>query len=200
VDFQDVVRKRRMVRSFDERPVPREAVERILSNAQRGPSSGFSQGFDFLVFDGPDQTKRFWNATSWPDGPYLAGARTAPLIIVPVANPEPYVTRYRERGLRESEADFPAPYWYTDTAFAAMLVLLTAVDCELGGFYFSVGLTNKEVPPFCEALGIPSGHHPIGAIAIGYPAGDDPSVAPDTVKRLRAERRPMDSMLHLGRW
>jgi len=189
-----------MVRGFDARPLPREVVERLVANAQRGPSSGFSQGFDFLVFDGPDQTLRFWAATPFAQGAYMAQARTAPLILVPVANPEPYVTRYRELGLRETPEDFPAPYWYTDTAFAAMLVLLSAVDAGLGAFYFSVGPTRREIPAFCQALGIPEGHHPIGAIAIGYPASDDPSRTPETKQRLQAERRRSDSILHFGHW
>jgi nitroreductase len=200
MEFQEVVRRRRMVRGFDSRPLPRDAVERIIANAQRGPSSGFSQGFDFLVFDGPDQTSRFWAATPFAEGPYLAQARTAPLIIVPVANPEPYVTRYRKLGLRETAEDFPAPYWYTDTSFAAMLVLLSAVDAGLGAFYFSVGPTSREIPAFCLALGIPEGHHPIGAIAIGYPAKDDPSRTRETKQRLSSERRTSGSMLHFGRW
>ena len=90
MEFQDGVRKRRMVRAFEERPVPSELVQRILSNAQRGPSSGFTQGFDFLVFEGPEETKRFWDATPWR-GNFWAGARRAPLIIVPVAHPQAYV-------------------------------------------------------------------------------------------------------------
>jgi nitroreductase len=57
VDFQEVVRKRRMVRSFEDRALPREVVERILSNAQRAPSAGYSQGWAFVVFDGKQQTQ-----------------------------------------------------------------------------------------------------------------------------------------------
>jgi nitroreductase len=189
-----------MVRAFKERPIASEHVRMILANAQRGPSSGFSQGYDFLVFDGPDETRRFWDATPYEEGGYLTEARAAPLIIVPVANPEPYVTRYRERGLRESAEDFPAPYWYTDTAFAAMLVLLSAVDAGLGAFYFSICPTSREIPAFCAALGIPDGHHPIGAIAIGYPAESDPSARPEAKRRIQDERRRPESMLHFGRW
>ena len=55
MDFQDVVRKRRMVRSFERRPLPPEVVERILRNAQRAPSAGFSQGWAFLVLEGADR-------------------------------------------------------------------------------------------------------------------------------------------------
>ena len=35
MEFQDVVRKRKMVRSFEDRPIPRETVERIVANVQR---------------------------------------------------------------------------------------------------------------------------------------------------------------------
>jgi nitroreductase len=189
-----------MVRAFQDRPILAEDVQAILANAQRGPSSGFSQGYDFLVFDGATETRRFWDATPYEEGGYLKEARAAPLIIVPIAHPEPYVTRYRERGLRESAEDFPAPYWYTDTAFAAMLILLSAVDAGLGAFYFSIGPTSREIPSFCTALGIPDGHYPIGAIAIGYPAENDPSVRPETKRRIRDERRTAESVLHFGRW
>jgi nitroreductase len=39
MEFQDVVRKRRMVRSFEPRALPPEVVERVLANAQRAPSA-----------------------------------------------------------------------------------------------------------------------------------------------------------------
>ena len=34
MEFQDVVRRRRMVRNFDQRPLSREVVERILANGR----------------------------------------------------------------------------------------------------------------------------------------------------------------------
>ena len=52
MDFQDVVRRRHMVRTFTRQPVPQASVDRILGNAVRGPSAGFSQGQAFLVLSG----------------------------------------------------------------------------------------------------------------------------------------------------
>jgi len=198
MDFQDVVRRRRMVRAFEDRALPREVVERILDNARRGPSSGFTQGFEFLVFDGSEKTARFWRhlASQGQDGD--AGVMNAPLIIVPVANPQAYVRRYLEpdkaQGGRTTADDWPAPHWFTDTAFAAMLILLTAVDAGLGAFYFSIGPTSAQIPAFKEAFGIPEDHRPIGAIAIGYPAPDAPSPS------LKRGRRPKGEVLHFGEW
>ena len=52
MEFQEVVRRRRMVRNYDpDRPVPPEVRERILANALRAPSAGFSQGWAFLVLE-----------------------------------------------------------------------------------------------------------------------------------------------------
>ncbi|MCA1846429.1 MAG: nitroreductase family protein, partial [Actinobacteria bacterium] len=60
MDFEDVVRRRRMVRNFEDRPVPGDVVERLVANALRGPSAGFSQGFELLVLNGPEETGRYW--------------------------------------------------------------------------------------------------------------------------------------------
>ena len=57
MDFQDVVRKRRMVRHFTDEPVPMETIERIIRLAQRTPSAGFSQGVAFASVTDP-QTRR----------------------------------------------------------------------------------------------------------------------------------------------
>ena len=46
MEFQEVVRRRRMVRNYDpDRPVPAEVRERLLANALRAPSAGFTQGW-----------------------------------------------------------------------------------------------------------------------------------------------------------
>ncbi|MHB8626201.1 MAG: nitroreductase family protein [Aggregatilineales bacterium] len=201
MDFSDVMRMRRMVRDFDTRPIPQAIVQRILIHAQRGPSSGFTQGFEFLVFDGVEQTKRFWAATPWWNESSWDGARNAPLLIVPVAHEAAYVARYRSpenaARTRNTGADFPAPYWFIDTAFAAMLVLLSAVDAGLGAYYFSIGPTSREIPEFCKSFGIPDAFYPIGAIAIGYPAESDQTGVSDAI---RQRRRSSDSLFHRGRW
>jgi nitroreductase len=201
MEFQEVVRKRRMVRAFEDKPLPREVVQRILDNAQRGPSAGFAQGFEFLVFDGAQETARFWQfleATERGSSHMDAGVKAAPLIIVPVAHAQAYVQRYLEpdkaRLGRTVAEDWPAPYWFTDTAFAAMLILLTAVDAGLGGFYFSLGPTKQAIPPFRQAFGIPEPYSPIGAIALGYPAVDR------AASSLGRGRRPSTQVMHFGTW
>ena len=54
MEFQDVVRHRKMVRDYAEDPVDPAIVERALHNAVRAPNAGFSQGWGFLVLDEAD--------------------------------------------------------------------------------------------------------------------------------------------------
>ncbi|MCT2584742.1 nitroreductase family protein [Actinophytocola gossypii] len=191
MEFQDVVRKRRMIRRFvPDRPVPEEALERILHNATRGPSAGFSQGQAFLVLDGEDLAK-FWALR--PKGNDVS---TAPLLIVPLSCKRVYLDRYAQpdKGWTDrDEARWPVPFWHIDTGMATLLILQTAVDLGLGALYF--GIMPDDVPRFRELYGVPDDHEPIGAVAIGYP--DEPRVSGSP--RTRA-RRPLDEVVHRGAW
>jgi nitroreductase len=189
--FQDVVRKRRMVRRFQaDRPVPEETVDRILRNATRGPSAGFSQGQAFLVLEGEELAK-FWELR-----PMDNGVSTAPLLIVPLSCKRVYLDRYAEpdKGWTDrDEARWPVPFWHIDTGMATLLILQTVVDEGLGALYF--GIMPEDVAPFRELYGVPDDHEPIGAVAIGY--SDEPEQSGSPRKR---GRRAADDVVHRGRW
>ncbi|GAA4693600.1 nitroreductase family protein [Phytohabitans rumicis] len=199
MEFRDVVRRRRMVRNYDpDRPVPVEVVERLLGHAVRAPSAGFSQGWGFLVLDAGADRELFWRATT-PEGQgmtgWLAGMRRAPLIVVPHSNRSAYLDRYAEpdKGWTDRDpARWPAPYWDIDAGFAALLMLLTAVDEGLGACFF--GIPPQRVQPFRDAFGVPAEFAPIGAVTVGYPAPDRRSPS------LERGHRPLESVVHRGRW
>jgi nitroreductase len=197
MEFQDVVRKRRMVRSFESKPLPPEVVERIVRNAQRAPSAGFSQGWAFLVLEGA-QTEAYWKAV----GPRDAGGFryqdlfNAPLLVVCLSDKHAYLDRYAEadKGWTDrSEARWPAPYWDIDTGMAALLMLLTAVDAGLGALFF--GVPPEKIGVLRERFGIPDELSPIGTVAVGYAkTGDPPS------RSLERGHRGADKVVHRGRW
>ena len=96
MEFRDIVRKRRMVHHFDKKPVPRDLLLRVLEVARHAPSAGFSQGFDFVVLDEPQQIERFWKVTEHPQFPYEAGEldHGPPCIVLPISNVAAYLERY----------------------------------------------------------------------------------------------------------
>jgi nitroreductase len=191
MEFQEVVRQRRMVRTFTGEPVPQAALDRILGNALRGPSAGFSQGQAFLVLTDAADRERFWAVAGAAIAP---SAQTAPLVIVPMSCKRVYLDRYaqEDKGWTDrDEARWPVPFWHIDTGMAALLILQTAVDEGLGAVYF--GIVPAAVARFRSTFAVPDDHEPIGAIAIGYDG--------ETEKRdLRSKRRNLDDLVHYGRW
>ena len=140
MEFGEVVRRRKMVRTFENGRVEPSIVERILRHGQRAPSAGYSQGFEFLLLAGPDQTGRFWEAAT-EDDPVLEGVRAAPVVVIPFANKGVYLDRYAEEDKRWEDRDesrWPVPYWYIDAAFASMRILLSAVNEGLGALFFGL--------------------------------------------------------------
>jgi nitroreductase len=200
MEFQDVVRRRRMVRAYDPtRPVPAEIRERLLENALHAPSAGFTQGWAFLVLEAPEDRDRFWIATSDYDeksaDPWLIGLRAAPLIIISFSNKSAYLDRYAEpdKGWTDRDSSrWPVPYWHIDTGFAALLMLLSAVDAGLGACFF--GVPPDRVASLHEAFHVPESYTAIGVISVGYRAPDRKSPS------LRRGRRPVADVVHRGRW
>jgi nitroreductase len=197
MEFETVVRRRRMVRRFVNRPVAPEALERILDHATRAPSAGYSQGWAFVVLEGDDR-RLFWETTrpedSWDPSPgslHAAGA-----IVLPLAHKQAYLDRYSrpdkvEFGMGQEE-HWPVPYWDVDVAFACQTMLLTTVDLGLGALFFGIFAGEREL---LEALGVPDGFRPIGALAIGHPLPGERSQP-----SLRTGRRPKEEIIHWGRW
>ena len=188
-----------MVRSYEDRPLPPGALDRILANAVRAPSAGFTQGWSLLALEGREQTETFWRNTFEPEGRATfahQGLFNAPALVLPLVSRQAYLDRYGASDKAgtdlEDERRWPVPYWDVDGAFATLLMLLSAVDSGLGALFFGIFTGERAL---LEELGVPATHRPIGAVALGYPAAGDrrsPSLA--------RGRRPLDEVVHRGRW
>ena len=198
MEFDEVVRRRRMVRHYDpDRPVPPEVRDKLVRHALRAPSAGFSQGWGFLVLENAADRALFWSSTATDEPPngWLDRMRTAPLIIVALSNKSAYLDRYAQpdKGWTDrDEGRWPVPYWDIDTGFAALLIHLTAVDEGLASCF--IGLPVNRIDSFRAAFGVPPEFTPIGALTVGYGAPDRRSPS------LRRGHRPMDEVVHHGRW
>jgi nitroreductase len=186
-----------MRRNFTSEPVSAELIDSLVDLARRAPSAGNTQGWDVVVLEGP-RTATFWDITlpaerregfRWP------GLVAAPVIVLPFANRNAYLARYGEpdkakTGLSDMAA-WNVPYWQIDTAFFTQTFLLAAEAAGLGALFFGV---FREAAAVADALGVPDGHDLIGAIALGWPAPDEPgrsSVRP---------KRAVDDIMHRDRW
>jgi nitroreductase len=151
MDFETVIKRRRMCRDYLDRDVPREKVDRILDLASRYPSAGHTEPQEFIVVR--DQQVREDLAHAALSQMFVA---QAPLVVVVVSDVRRSARRYGERGVHF--------FSIIDGAFVAMLILLAVVNeglgaCFVGSFY------DQEVQ---DVLGLPQDVKPIGIIPIGY--------------------------------
>jgi nitroreductase len=151
MDFETVVKRRRMCREYLGSDVPGEKLDRILDLASRYPSAGHTEPQEFIVVR--DRRVKEDLARAALDQTFVA---RAPLVIVVVSDIRRSAKRYGERGVNF--------FSIIDGAFVAMLILLAVVDeglgaCFVGSFY------DQEVQ---EVLGLPRDVRPIGIIPIGY--------------------------------
>jgi nitroreductase len=199
MEFQDVVRRRRMVRAFSDEPVAQSALDQLMANATQIPSAGFSQGFAFVVLTDEEQRRLFWETTKGPEwrGESESEPLTrAPVVILPLANKQAYLDRY---GLPDkahtplaAESHWPAPYWDIDTGFGVLMILLTAVDLGLGALFLGIFQGQDAL---MTALGVPGGYRPIGAIALGHPISGERSEP-----ELSTGRRDLADVIKWDRW
>ena len=188
-----------MVRRFDQRPVPREVVDRIIDIGRRAPSAGFAQGLELLVLDAPEPIATFWELTrdpefGWEDETVSHGPT---VLILPLPDPRRYLERYAQPdkiafGMDE-EANWPVRFWEIDAAMASILILLAAVDEGLGGWFFGITHGEREL---LDRFGVPRHLRPIGIIGLGHRADDEePSGS-----WMRRRRRPLEEQIHRNGW
>jgi nitroreductase len=203
MEFSDVIKKRKMVRAYTDEPVSAEARDRILRAANRAPSAGFSQGYALMTLEGPGQLGPFWELLSKYHGDESAAAPSfdpvtrAPLVVIPLSCKDIYLDRYArpDKGWTDrDEAHWPVPYWDIDTGFTALLMLLAAVDENLGALFF--GIPPHQIADFRALYGVPDRYVPIGAVAVGHPAPEADQGGSARV----IQRRTLDDLVHRGRW
>lgn len=202
MDVTTAVKTRRMCRRFDPaQGVPDEVVDELLDLATRAPSAGHTQGWQFVVLTAAHDRGLFWEATTadgtTPD-PWLRGVRAAPVLVVVLSDPTAYLDRYAEpdKGWTDRSLDrWPVPYWDTDSAMAAMILLLAAVERGLGALFFGVPAGAHDAVR--GALAIPDRLRVVGVVAVGHP---DPAAPTPRSPSLRRGRRRLADVVHRGRF
>jgi nitroreductase len=179
VELSEVVTLRHMTRNFAARPLDDQVVDELLTLALRAPSAGHTQGREFVVLEGAEQTARYWRATTdeeWRSrSRRYAGLSRAPVVILVFSDPPAYVARYRERDKVRpdgKEVEWTVPFWFVDAAFSTMHLLLGAADREVGAAF-----------------------RWLGAVLLGQPAEPDPRSSSSA-----RPRRTLGDSVHRGSW
>jgi nitroreductase len=147
MDFENVIKKRKMVRKFRQnKPISDKIISKLIRNAHRAPSAGHTQVQEFIIVKDPSIKKKLRIVAV--DQEYV---EDAPVLIIVCSNTSRSVGRYGIRG-----RDF---YSIIDGAFASMLILLTAVNegigvCFVGAFDDIKVSKILEIPKQVRPIGI----------------------------------------------
>jgi nitroreductase len=199
VELRDAVRRRRMTRNFTGAPLDPVVLDELLTLALSAPSAGNTQGREFVVLVGADQTDRYWDAATdaaWRSGSRrFAGMSRAPVIVLPFSDPTAYAERYREPDKARADGEtvgWVVPYWHVDAAFAVQTLLLGAADRDIGAAFLG---NFRGEDTLKQALGVPDERRWLGAVLLGEAARPDP---PST--SAARHRHTVAEAVHRGRW
>ena len=142
------------VRKYEEKPVEKDKVEKILRAAMAAPSAGNQQPWEFYVVTDKEKIKRLSECS-----PYSGCAANAPVVLVPC---------YRTEGLKFPEFDL------IDLSIATENAWLEITSLGLGGVWLAVAPFEDRIEKVNGALDIPDTLVPFALLPFGYPAEDRP--------------------------
>jgi iodotyrosine deiodinase len=192
VSFHEQMRRRRTVRQFSNRPVPREIIEQCILAAATAPSGANLQPWHFVVITDPsvkqqirvaaeEEEKEFYNKRApkeWLEALAPLGTDEHK----PFLEIAPYlIAIFEERYGRLPTGGQVKHYYPKESVGIATGLLITAIQ-QVG----LVSLTHTPSPMkfLNEILGRPRNESPFLLLVVGYPA--EGAVVPD-IKRKKLE-------------
>ena len=140
---------RRSIRKYQDKPVEKEKIEKLLRAAMQAPSAANQQAWEFIVVENKDTLSKLSLMT-----PYSKPVASSAVTIVLLANSD----------------NFRVPTgWQQDMGAAAQNILLEATSLELGAVWLGVATSDTAVTFVKETFKLPENIKPFALISIGYP-------------------------------
>ena len=170
MEFKELIEKRRSIRKFSERAVPREVVDRILHETLSAPSARNTRTTHLVVVDDPALVARMADMRDYGSA-FMKGA---PLAIVVLGD--------------TTKSDL----WRENAAISATILQLACVDEGLASCWVHInGRPRRKDEPGGETaagylrsfLPIPADCQPLCAVARGIPTSPPPRCPGRTTMR-----------------
>jgi nitroreductase/Pyruvate/2-oxoacid:ferredoxin oxidoreductase delta subunit len=171
-----LLKSRRSIRSYKDKPVPRDKLEKLIDIARYAPSGHNSQPVQWLVVEDESETRRLggmvveWMRAIVESKPEMAASLRFDRIVELcdggddiILRGAPHVVVAHADKLQAAMAPTASVIALTYLELAAYASGLGA--CWAGYFHFACG----SYKPLQEALNLPEGHQVHGAMMVGYP-------------------------------
>jgi nitroreductase len=174
MDTYHAITTKRDTRAYDQRPIPEDALERILQAGRMAGSARAAEPVRLIVLRDFGQKERL----------AACGNATTHVVAAPLAVAIVLVPEFGVVGAPFTL--FRGPF---DGGRCAQNMILAA--WELGITSCPASMHNAEAA--AEVLGLPPGHYVLNVIAFGYPEGADPMTG-------SRPRMAMDEFVRHERW
>ncbi len=151
----NTILKRTSIRSYKNKPVEKEEIEKLLRAGMAAPTAMNKQPWHFVVVTDKGQLQKLSEAN-----PYAAMAAKAPLAIVVCGD----MNKAAEGNARE--------FWIQDCSAATENILLATTGMGLGAVWTGTYPSKERCADVAKVLGLPESLIPLNTIVIGYPDAD----------------------------
>src|SRR5690606_20955791 len=152
-DFYNLAKLRRSVRWYEDKPVPRELIDKAISAAVLSPSACNRQPFEFRIFDDKELIQKVANI-SWGT---LGFSHNFPVILVVIGKLEAYFDE-RDRHVI-----------YIDGALASMSLMYALETLGLSSCPINWPDVEQFEKQMEKLLGLEKNERPIMLMSLGYP-------------------------------
>jgi nitroreductase/NAD-dependent dihydropyrimidine dehydrogenase PreA subunit len=168
-----LIKGRRSIRAYRDRPVPREEIVRLIDIARYAPTGHNEQEVRWLVIDDGERLRRFeeighdWMRDGFGGNPVMAAMFSGVLKRIEAGHPDfiraapALIVAHAEKGRRMAQTDCALALGYFDLAANA-----AGLGCCWAGFFM---LAANTYPALKEAVALPDDQHVYGALMLGYP-------------------------------
>ncbi len=180
MNFENIIKVRRSIRSYSNKEVEDEKINFVLESARLAPSWGNGQCWQFIVIKDKKIIKDLSRTSiinQW--------LKKAPIVIVACGDP-------KQSGLRNN-----INYFIVDVSIALEHIILAATDKGLGTCWIG-GFNEKKVKII---LGIPEHIRVIALTPLGYPA--EKELFFENVAKIITQskkRKNLDQIIHYDKW
>ena len=147
MDLFEAIKKRRSIRQYSDKSVPKEALEKLIEAARFAPTARHIEPWSFVVVTEPKMIKAVGEATD--SGKFILKASACIAVFCE-----------------------DTKYYLEDGCAAIQNILLAATSLGIASCWVA-----GDKKPYCKSiaklLGSPSSHKLVGLISLGYPLSKD---------------------------
>jgi len=158
-DFMDVLKERRSIRSYDEKPVPEDVLHQVLDAVKWSPSWANTQCWEIIVVKDRAIRENLQTAMP-PTNPASKSIVSAPVLLA-------LCGKLKSAGLYKDVVQTKFGDWFMfDLGIAAQTLCLAAQNLGLGTVI--TGMFDHDKAK--SILKVPEGYDLVSLIPMGYPA------------------------------